>query len=78
MHARVRALAAAGPGTIELAHNLRLSVVAKGIEDPEAADWLRGRGCDIGQGICIAGTLPADAFIALAQQLGTGQPKESA
>jgi sensor c-di-GMP phosphodiesterase-like protein len=58
--------------TIELAHNLKLSVVAEGIEDQATANWLRARGCDIGQGYCFARALPSDAFIALAQRLGTG------
>jgi diguanylate cyclase (GGDEF)-like protein len=57
--------------TIELAHNLHLSVVAEGIEDQTTADWLRARGCDIGQGYCFARALPPDEFIALAQRLGT-------
>ena len=59
--------------TIELAHNLQLSVVAEGIEDQATADWLRARGCDIGQGYCFARALPSEEFIALAQRLGTGK-----
>jgi diguanylate cyclase (GGDEF)-like protein len=58
--------------TIELAHNLQLSVVAEGIEDTATADWLRTRGCDIGQGYCFARPAPADALLAMALRLGTG------
>ena len=59
--------------TIELAHCLKLSVVAEGIEDQETADWLQARGCDIGQGYHFARPLPSDAFVALAHHLGTGR-----
>jgi EAL domain-containing protein (putative c-di-GMP-specific phosphodiesterase class I) len=64
--------------TIELAHNLHLSVVAEGIEDTDTAAWLQARGCDIGQGFCFARALPAPEFVALAQRLGTGKHRESA
>lgn len=59
--------------TIELAHCLNLSVVAEGIEDQETADWLKDRGCDIGQGYHLSRPLPPDAFVALAHSLGTGR-----
>ncbi len=59
--------------TIELAHNLQLSVVAEGIEDTATADWLRTRGCDIGQGYCFARPAPAEALLAMALRLGTGR-----
>jgi EAL domain-containing protein (putative c-di-GMP-specific phosphodiesterase class I) len=61
--------------TIELAHNLQLSVVAEGIEDEDTADWLRARGCDIGQGYSFARPVPADTMLALAQRLGTGRER---
>jgi EAL domain-containing protein (putative c-di-GMP-specific phosphodiesterase class I) len=59
--------------TIELAHNLRLAVVAEGIEDTQTADWLRARGCDIGQGFCFARPEPASALVNRALRLGTGR-----
>jgi EAL domain-containing protein (putative c-di-GMP-specific phosphodiesterase class I) len=59
--------------TIELAHCLKLSVVAEGIEDQETADWLRDRGCDIGQGYHFSHPLPSDAFVALARSMGAGR-----
>lgn len=45
--------------TIELAHNMKLQVVAEGIEDVASLNWLREHGCDIGQGYFISRPLPA-------------------
>jgi diguanylate cyclase (GGDEF)-like protein len=45
--------------TIELGHNLGLTVTAEGIEDAAALDALRRMGCDTGQGYYF--TLPVDA-----------------
>jgi diguanylate cyclase (GGDEF)-like protein len=39
--------------TIELAHNMGLTIVAEGIEDEFALDWLRQRGCEKAQGYFI-------------------------
>lgn len=50
--------------TMDLAHNLKLSVVAEGIEDAATAAWLRERHCDIGQGYCFAKPMPPDQFLA--------------
>ena len=49
--------------TLELAHNLALSVVAEGIEDPPTAQWLRDKGCEIGQGYCFAKPMAAADFL---------------
>ncbi len=46
--------------TILLSHALGLSVVAEGAETPADLAWLRGNGCDIGQGYGIARPMPAD------------------
>lgn len=40
--------------TIELAHNMGLSVVAEGIEDDFALRWLTKHGCELGQGYYIS------------------------
>jgi EAL domain-containing protein (putative c-di-GMP-specific phosphodiesterase class I) len=44
---------------IGLAHGLRISVVAEGIETEEQFELLRGLGCDVGQGYLFARPLPA-------------------
>ncbi len=44
--------------TINLAHNLGLTVVAEGVENRPTFDALRGCGCDVAQGYFIAAPLP--------------------
>jgi EAL domain-containing protein (putative c-di-GMP-specific phosphodiesterase class I) len=44
--------------TVQLAHALGLPIVAEGVEDGEALDWLRDIGCDIGQGFHVCRPLP--------------------
>ncbi|WP_448556244.1 EAL domain-containing protein [Thalassotalea montiporae] len=48
--------------TLELAHNMGLSVVAEGIEDETALLWLKAQGCQLAQGYFISKPLPADVF----------------
>jgi diguanylate cyclase (GGDEF)-like protein len=45
--------------TIELGHNLGLSVVAEGVEDADALAFLVDNGCDVAQGYYIARPMPA-------------------
>jgi diguanylate cyclase (GGDEF)-like protein len=47
---------------ISLAHNLRLKVVAEGVETEEQLEFLRSLGCDEWQGYLCSGPLPAGAF----------------
>jgi diguanylate cyclase (GGDEF)-like protein len=49
--------------TIELAHNLDLSVVAEGLETAKAWAMLARLGCDEGQGYFISKPMPQDQFI---------------
>ena len=51
--------------TIELAHNLGLSVVAEGVESSQTLDRLAALGCDTAQGFVISHPLALDAFTAL-------------
>jgi len=44
--------------TIELAHNMGLSVVAEGIEDEFALKWLAKHGCELAQGYFISRPQP--------------------
>jgi diguanylate cyclase (GGDEF)-like protein len=49
--------------TIQLAHNLGLSVVAEGVENRATMESLRQQGCDTLQGYYISKPLPAVEFI---------------
>jgi diguanylate cyclase (GGDEF)-like protein len=44
---------------IELGHNLGMEVVAEGVEDRAALEYLRGLGCDAVQGFYLSPPLPA-------------------
>ena len=46
--------------TIELAHSMGLSVVAEGIEDEFALNWLAKNNCELGQGYFISRPKPAN------------------
>ena len=48
--------------TIELAHNLDLSVIAEGVEDQRTFDELAALGCDMAQGYCISQPIPVEQF----------------
>jgi diguanylate cyclase (GGDEF)-like protein len=49
---------------IELAHNLKLEVVAEGVESSAALRWLREEGCERAQGYYFSKPLPAENFVA--------------
>lgn len=50
--------------TVDLGHNLGLSVVAEGVEDEATQRTLAELGCDAAQGYYLSRPLPAPAFIA--------------
>lgn len=50
--------------TIELAHNMGLSVVAEGIEDEFALKWLAQNKCELGQGYFISRPQPSKQLTA--------------
>ena len=47
---------------VDLAHALRLSVVAEGVETDEVLDFLRAADCDEVQGYLMARPMPLDAL----------------
>jgi diguanylate cyclase (GGDEF)-like protein/PAS domain S-box-containing protein len=49
---------------INMAHSLRLKVVAEGVETREQLDFLRAHGCDEVQGYILSVPLPAEEFAA--------------
>ncbi len=49
--------------TIDLAHNMGLSVIAEGVESLDALNILEDLGCDKAQGYYICRPVPADEFI---------------
>jgi len=54
--------------TIELAHNLGLTVVAVGVEYDEQLEMLQILGCDRAQGYLFSRPLPADQFAQKAER----------
>mgnify|MGYP002336288771 CR=1 FL=1 len=49
--------------TIELGHNLGLTVVAEGVENQAVWDVLRELGCDVGQGFHLGSPLPEGSLL---------------
>jgi len=47
---------------IAMAHALRLTVLAEGVEDQAQLDYLKSRGCDMFQGYLFGRPMPADEF----------------
>lgn len=55
-------------GTVALARELGVKVVAEGIEEPEQLQVVREAGCDIGQGFLLASPLQVPAVAPLLEQ----------
>ncbi len=60
---------------ISLAHNLRLRVVAEGVESADQLDFLRQLGCDQYQGYYCSPAITAEDFAALLQRQRTEHPE---
>ena len=52
---------------VMLGHELKMKVVAEGVEDSEVFNLLKGMGCDYAQGYYIAKPMPAEALLIWAQ-----------
>jgi diguanylate cyclase (GGDEF)-like protein/PAS domain S-box-containing protein len=60
---------------IQMAHSLRLEVVAEGVESEAQLEFLRSHGCDYAQGHLFGDPVTADEFcdLLLAESAGTGK-----
>jgi diguanylate cyclase (GGDEF)-like protein/PAS domain S-box-containing protein len=60
---------------IQMAHSLRLEVVAEGVETEAQLEFLRKHGCDYAQGHLFGDPVPADEFLEMlvAESTGTGK-----
>jgi diguanylate cyclase (GGDEF)-like protein/PAS domain S-box-containing protein len=60
---------------IQMAHSLRLEVVAEGVESEAQLEFLRRHGCDHAQGHLFGDPVPADQFceLLIAESAGTGK-----
>jgi diguanylate cyclase (GGDEF)-like protein len=56
---------------IGLAHNLRLKVIAEGVETAEQLAYLQDQDCDLVQGFLFSRPIPADAFTRLLREGGS-------
>ena len=67
-------VAALTKGIVELAHALRVEVIAEGIETPDQAEWLRAMQCELGQGFHFARPLDSQAITVLLTDPEIGVP----
>jgi sensor c-di-GMP phosphodiesterase-like protein len=54
---------------VDLARNMRMEIIAEGVETFEQVEFLRGKGIGIAQGFLFAPPLPASSFLALVEAM---------
>ena len=59
---------------ISLARDLRLSVIAEGVETPEQADFLRRHACDLAQGYLFGRPMDVDRFTEVLRRRASNRP----
>jgi EAL domain-containing protein (putative c-di-GMP-specific phosphodiesterase class I) len=59
---------------IEMGRNLKLDVVAEGVETPEQLALLRELGCDYAQGMLLGVPMSGEALLALLVEQARGTP----
>jgi sensor c-di-GMP phosphodiesterase-like protein len=55
--------AAIASAIISMAHDLRLKVIAEGIETEDQRTFLKAKGCDEGQGYLFSRPIPPEGFL---------------
>jgi diguanylate cyclase (GGDEF)-like protein/PAS domain S-box-containing protein len=65
--------AAIAEGVIAMAHRLKLSVTAEGVETVAQLDILRDSGCDLAQGYLFSKPIPAEEFMHLLKNTPTDE-----
>ena len=62
-------------GIIGLAHNLKLTVVAEGVETQQQIDALRSLGCDVNQGYALSRPLSVEALLDFLEKHRVADPR---
>ena len=75
--AELAELSAIVEAVVSMAHSLRLSVVAEGVETDEQLVRLRDLGCELAQGFYFSRPIPAESFMAFYRDRGRIDPASS-
>jgi len=60
---------------IDLARNLRIKVIAEGVENEQQLSFLNSNGCNYGQGYLFGKPLAPELFMEIVQRLGVNKPR---
>ncbi len=61
---------------VQMAHSLKLTVIAEGVEEVEQAQWLEREGCEQAQGYHFGRPMPADAVAELLRAVPAAIPPD--